>query len=678
MEQNESSWLLGVVGQVSRASQPGTSIGSVMSQLAPPAELPGSGPGGRPSPEQLAFIRRLVVYLLEGRALIQTYNAVLLVVLAIFTASHLTGVVRNRRQQARLEVASTADDSEDDRSSSSSSTLEGSASPSGSIQKPQSDIERQPLLGPRLRTKPIYRPVQLCNAWLMYQPQPIPLINRALPSNSTTTLVLAYLGLNVFYQCYHMPLDPGFLFIVADRAGLVFVANLPLLYLLAAKNQPLRRLTGYSYESLNILHRRVGELLCFEALVHGGCMIIWILWTAPGWLQERFSNFFNTWLVLLGLVALGAYELLFFTSLGSFRQRWYELFLASHVVLQIVALAALWLHQHNTRPFVGAALAIFVLDRLVWRSILKSATLKAVLTVLDDQETVLLSADWDIVGSPTSQPASWTQKLHQNNILRGWKPADHVFISVDELGLTPALQAHPFTVASAAPGEQAAVVTPESSEPPDANSARHAWFSLLIRAQTGFTSALLHHAQNHQTVNVRVDGPYGSQGPLHMLRACKTNILVAGGSGIAVIFPLAWSLATDGTNQKTSSAMAAGGRRKNNNNNRRKRNIHLLWIVHSESQRSWIPRERLDELRALGVDIALPEPTAVAGRPDVPRYVEEMTAAAAADVVAQDGEDVVGVVVSGPGGLNRSVRNACSAAVRDGRRVRLSVEKFGW
>jgi len=668
MHADPKDWLLGILGQVSRASRPGSTVDTVMADIAAGPGLPGNGgSGARPTPEQLAFLQRLVVHLLEGRSLIKTYNIVLLAVLAIFSACHFATVFRDHRKQAVLESrqcteARSRDASSPSPSSSSSSTLDGSSSPPGSIQKPSQDIERQPLLGQRPTAQPSRRRLlPRLRGWLMYQPGCIPIINRALPSNGTTLLVLAYLGLNIFYQCYHSTWDPELLFVVGDRAGLVFVANLPLLYLLAAKNQPVQRLTGYSYESLNILHRRVGEVLCFEALVHGGCIIIWVLSTAPGWLQQVFSNFFQARIVILGLIALGAYELLYFTSLGSFRQRWYELFLVSHVILQVVALAVLWFHQSNTRPYVGAALAIFVLDRLVWRLFLKSATLKADLTVLEDGETVLVSADWDILypPAPGSHARSWTRKLCQNNILRGWQPADHVFVSIPKLGRTHALQAHPFTIASAAPSAPPlpTSMSPGSDQRPP--STTHAWLNLLIRAHTGFSRDLLYHAHLHKTVNVRLDGPYGSQEVLHMLRACRSNVLVAGGSGIAVILPLAWSLAV---------STASDGKKQ-------RRRIHLIWIIHSASQRSWVPQDRLDELKQLGVELVLPEPTVAAGRPDVPRYIDELTAPS--DLWGAGAEDI-GVVVSGPDGLNRSVRNACSAAVRDGRKVRLSVEKFGW
>jgi hypothetical protein len=64
--------------------------------------------------------------------------------------------------------------------------------------------------------------------------------------------------------------------VFADRCGLVF-ANLPLLYLLAAKTQLHRLLTGYSYESLNIVHRRLGGNIVSEGSSslrrHGGNVV---------------------------------------------------------------------------------------------------------------------------------------------------------------------------------------------------------------------------------------------------------------------------------------------------------------------------------------------------------------------------------------------------------------------
>ncbi|KAI1751498.1 hypothetical protein F4782DRAFT_186656 [Xylaria castorea] len=615
-----------------------------ISQLASPFQVTTASELPLDDPEKLEYLRDLIQYILDGRTIVASYNLVLLVILFLFTISYFYQGIAQSRKRAAIEgdlasdgghaVPEAAEDGEH-AGSSSSSTLEGSLSSRTTYLKgTDADIERQPLLGfqqdlpPPDRSKP--NAFAIVRSWLMYQPRPIPFINRSLPSNATSLFVAGYYGLNVFVHLFELPFELRHFFAFADRAGYVFIVNLPLLYLLAAKNQPLKLLTGRSYEALNIYHRRVGELMCFEALVHFVSMLIWRLCLEPEWLATgSLWHYFTHPLILLGIGAFVSYELLYFTSLASFRERWYELFLASHVLLQIAALLFLWLHFSTSRPYVFASLVIFVSDRIVWRIGLKSAAVTADIEVLEDGDTVLLSANWDIP-RVEGQKALW--RSFGRSILYGWRPADHVFISIPGFGGSNALQAHPFTIASAAPSRG------------DVS----AQLDLLIRAYTGFTSELLRHAHLNSTVSVRIDGPYGSQDPLDALRASKSTILIAGGSGVAVIFPLLWDLAIERPG---------------------KRQIHFMWVIHSGSQRSWLSTDRLDKLRQAGVRITIPQPTVEVGRPDVARYISEVAKASLADI---------GAVVSGPDGLNRTVRNACAREVRSGIDIDLRVEKFGW
>ncbi len=592
-------------------------------------------------PENLAYLRELIQYILDGRTIVASYNLVLLLVLLLFALSHFYQRITDRRKWTAIErdlvagnaaaAPETAEDGDNGAESSSSSTLEGSLSSQPiHLKHLDVDTERQPLLG--VRRRPRRGVFATIRSLLMYQPGPIPVINRVLPSNGTSLFVAGYFGLNIFSHLFKLPFEAKHFFAFADRAGYVFIVNLPLLYLLAAKNQPLKLLTGRSYEALNIYHRRVGEFMCFEAFVHFAGMLIWRLFLEPEWLAtDSIWHYFTHPLILEGIGAFVSYELLYFTSLASFRERWYELFLASHVVLQIAALVFLWLHFFTSRPYVLASLVIFISDRIVWRIGMKSATVTADVEVLEDGDTVLLSANWEIPLTE-QQKAPW--RVFGRNILHGWHPADHVFISIPSLGRSNALQAHPFTIASAAPGL--------------GGMPAHAQLDLLIRTYSGFTSELLRHAQLNSTLSVRIDGPYGSQDPLNMLRASKTTVLIAGGSGIAVVFPLLWDL-----------ALVHPG----------KRQIHLMWVIHSRSQRSWVPADRLDQLRQAGVCITIPQPTVEVGRPDIANYIIEIASASLADI---------GVVVSGPNGLNRTVRNTCAREVRSGIDIDLRVEKFGW
>ncbi|POS69159.1 hypothetical protein DHEL01_v212446 [Diaporthe helianthi] len=581
--------------------------------------------GGRQiPPDQMDYLLSLIKVLLDGRNIVASYNYVLLALLAGFTALHLLEKRRcQKRWQRRMHTSLTTVDGKPKHnknvpevaSSSSSSSSYGITTPSGAAKDiAPVDLERLPLLRPnhaceQAKTGKWARAKSRVAYWMEYQPRPLPLVNRTLPSNGTSIFIVIWLGINIFFHLYQVRLlDLKYFFCFADRAGFVFIVNLPLLYLLAAKNQPIKVLTGRSYEALNIFHRRVGEWMCFEAAVHFVSMVIWrFAPIKPSWLdgEEGARAYFTHPLILLGIGAFVAYELLFFTSLGSFRQRWYEIFLASHVVLQIVALVFLYLHFHTARPYVLASLAIFLVDRVVWRLGLKTATITTDLTVLPDGETIMMSANWDRP-APTQSWFSWPR----HNITYGWKPTDHVFLTVPALGRQHALQAHPFTIASAAP------VSKGRPEIDDGQSV-HCWLNLLIRAQKGFTTDLLCYAHRHHRATVRLDGPYGSSHALEMLLAADHAILVAGGSGIAVTFPLVWALlmgeGLDEDDHKSVSALRG---------KKTRQRVRMMWIVHSDEHRYWLPSSKLDELVAAGLDLIVPPSTAVAGRPDVVGTVE--------------------------------------------------------
>jgi hypothetical protein len=513
--------------------------------------------------------RKLVEAILFSRKFVQTYNLVLFWILLVFTIWHwaekIALVRRRRRTRVRGETKADAapDPREDEGWSSSSSTVEGASTPPDAAKRKANVVdETSPLLaaGPlKRRSLGLRKAYYVLKSWLRYQPAPIPIINKTIPPNHVSLLILAFLALNVFYNFYRMPLSFQYAFVFADRCGILFSANLPLLYLLAAKNQPIKFMTGYSYESLNILHRRVGELLCFEALLHFvGMLFVWY-----GLLRHLgftlFHFLFNR-VVGLGLGAFVSYEALYFTSLGSFRQRWYEIFLASHIFFHIAGLALLFFHHPTSRLYVGISLAIFLIDRLVFRFWLKSSTHSATLSVLEDDETLLLSANWDTTERHNA--------LVPRSMRNGWKPNDHIFLTIPALHNKYIIQSHPFTIFSAAP----------SASADDAKS-QHAWFSLLIRAQadSGFTSTLLNYARSHPNTRIRLDGPYGSSHALDILSDSENAIVVAGGSGIAVAYPLLWALLCPSSDSEAAIT-------------RRNRKIKLLWVIHSDSHRSWVSR----------------------------------------------------------------------------------------
>ena len=159
------------------------------------------------------------------------------------------------------------------------------------------------------------------------------------------------------------------------------------------------------------------------------------------------------------------------------------------------------------------------------------------------------------------------------SMANGWKPNDHVFVTVPSLGSKYILQAHPFTIFSAAPSES----TTSSGNQLESS---HAFFNLLIRAQShaGFTHDLLTHALTHRTIQIRLDGPYGSSHALDILSSSKTAIVIAGGSGIAVAYPLLWALL------HTPNSIVDAEAARSSPPSSRKRKVKLLWITRKQPQ----------------------------------------------------------------------------------------------
>ncbi|KAI4268042.1 MAG: hypothetical protein LQ337_008067 [Flavoplaca oasis] len=354
------------------------------------------------------------------------------------------------------------------------------------------------------------------------------------------------------------------------------------------------------------------------------------------------ARFLLSKIILLGIGALVAYELLYFTSLGSFRQRWYELFLVLHVSLQIVALVLLWFHHRGSRPYVGVALAILLFDRLIYRMALKVNSFEASLEVTEDQGTVLLRS---LI--PLEQKQRFLKHLVCNGMVQGWRATQHVFLTVPALSRKHVIQAHPFTIASKAP---------QTGDP-------KAELNLIIRAQDGFSADLLKYARGHTSVKVRLDGPYGSQSGLCKLEQCDLSIIVAGGSGIAVALPLVWAVhASHLANDLETCPDRKSAPR-----------IVLIWVIREGTHTSWLNPSDLQDLQDGGVEVVIPPSTSENMKPDLPSLIESRVVSS-----TRKHWDKIGVVCSGPDGMNRAVRNYCAVLLASGYDIDVEVEKFGW
>jgi Ferric reductase like transmembrane component/FAD-binding domain len=615
-------------------------------------------------------LRALVEQVLFTRKFVPTYYAVLGAFVGICALKH-RWTSRARQSQGGHSRASPCHTPTSTSNASSDSTL--LASETNSVKDLDTEqtflLPKQEILGKvRNDGSSVWRYMR---SWLMFQPEPVVAITsptNSVPRNYTSLIVLLLISLNVFYLFYHVPLTIPMLFAFADRAGLCFAVNLPVLYVLSAKtNQPLQALTSWSYEGLNLFHRRLGEWMIALAALHGALMMgVWYTLLRP--LHFTLMRFLSSKVILLGILALISYTAIYVTSIGWVRRLWYETFLGLHVLFQVLALSLLFFHHPNSRPYVLVSLVIWCLDRVVCRMLVSSKRLVATLQQASDQKTTLIFCDI---------PLSPSRFGVRTSICKGWKPGQHVFISVPSLGWRHKLQAHPFTIASPAPPSQ---------------MKKGSWpLQLIIRSQDGFSKELLEYARFHQHCDVHLDGPYGSSDALEAVESADRVCFVAGGSGIAVTYPLSWAsqVADHAGGMASARTLYDNGFRRGPHDltycklDDSERFEHL-WIRQDVSSDSWISyfprlqamrlrRETLEGQEVVHLITSKFETDGIHSlRPDVGAELHNWATAGTFK------RQSLVVVVSGPEGLVRDVQNAAARLVRGGYNVDVHVEKFGW
>jgi len=80
-------------------------------------------------------------------------------------------------------------------------------------------------------------------------------------------LIATYLLLNLLFLFLHTNNDIDW---IAHHAAILVYANIPLIIGLCSKNNILSKLTGFAYESLNVLHRWSARVVIVLSFIHVG------------------------------------------------------------------------------------------------------------------------------------------------------------------------------------------------------------------------------------------------------------------------------------------------------------------------------------------------------------------------------------------------------------------------
>ncbi|KAF2473683.1 putative ferric-chelate reductase [Lindgomyces ingoldianus] len=153
---------------------------------------------------------------------------------------------------------------------------------------------------------------------------------------------------------------------ITNRVGVLSFANIPLLILYSSRNNILLKLTDWSHATFLLMHRWVAGIATIQAILHS------LLWLRMDLETHKHATESKQPYWYWGIIATLSMTILLPTSVLAIRQKMYELFLAWHVALSILAIAGCYWHiifrfqhQWGYETWIYTAMAVWGFDRVM-------------------------------------------------------------------------------------------------------------------------------------------------------------------------------------------------------------------------------------------------------------------------------------------------------------------------
>ncbi|CZT13152.1 hypothetical protein WAI453_001979 [Rhynchosporium graminicola] len=483
-----------------------------------------------------------------------------------------------------------------------------------------------------------------------------------LPSRFHSILIFMYLASNIGYTLHLSWWEANHYKVVAElrgRSGMLSVINMIPLIIFAGRNNPLIPILQISFDTYNLMHRWLGRMVIFLALIHTWCWA-YVKYKAFGWsglFRQLADDPFATW----GMVAIAAMIIIFITAFSPVRHAFYETFLDIHIIMAAFALGGTWLHCSIAHlpvvPYIQAPCILWAVERFYRLVVIFRAN--------------YTSKGWTYATVEALPGDTCRVTMHLPKKMR-ITPGCHAYLRF--LKINP-LECHPFSIAwvedQPANGHVSLPTSEKNNEItlPDKDLVTNV--SFIIGAQTGFTRKLFNKASacspRFLTLKAAMEGPYAGH---HSLDSYGHVVLVAGATGI--------------THQIGFTKHLINGF---NNGSIATRKITLIWIVREADHLEWV-RPWMDQILRLPGrrdcltiklfvtrpknprEIISPSNTVqmFPGRPNIKLLMES-------EVKEQFG--AMAVTVCGPGGLADNVREAV-LGVQELGVVDFIEESFTW
>ncbi|KEF61932.1 uncharacterized protein A1O9_03504 [Exophiala aquamarina CBS 119918] len=344
------------------------------------------------------------------------------------------------------------------------------------------------------------------------------------PPSGKLIVVLSYL-VTITVMCLYM-YDTGDQWSwedIAYRCGCIAQAQLPLIFLLAGKQNIIGCLTGMSYERLNWLHRWVARILWLTATFH---LMFWFRsWARYDYIRVKLSTDrltqtgFASWCILTAIVAF---------SFAPIRRFNYEVFVISHLVLFAGLIGSIYTHVTYGKTYIWFCVGIFFLDRTARLAVAAVANLSFLHRRSPGRHWL-----WANRATLTPLPGNITRITIDKPVLK-WSPGQHVFLSCHTV--VP-LQSHPFTIASL-PCDEKLEFLVQARRGGTKRFHRFASKSRLL-PNSGSAPSYQRVANDEPSLVghklVGMEGPYGRIRPL---RQFDSIVFLAGSTGATFTVPL--------------------------------------------------------------------------------------------------------------------------------------------
>ncbi|KAF1843051.1 uncharacterized protein K460DRAFT_378305 [Cucurbitaria berberidis CBS 394.84] len=480
-----------------------------------------------------------------------------------------------------------------------------------------------------------------------------------LPSRLQSFFLFGYFGVNIGFCVWRIDYSSFSAGAneLLSRSGVMAVMNMIPLFLLAGRNNPVIKLTGISFDTMNLIHRWFGRIVILEAIAHTVCYFANKVHT-KGWgaLQKSING---SEFIMSGFIGTVAFVFLLLQSPSPVRHSFYEVFLHGHVVGAALAVGAVFVHlkERKQQLMLYGVMAIWATERLlrfarlVMRNVGNGGT-KADIEVLPGDAlriTVRMARPWR------------------------FRPGQHAYLYMPSVGLWTN---HPFSIAWSDEEEDLNAQNNMADDKglpmnrQDILEQHKTSMSFIVRRRTGFTDKLFKKADlsaaGKLSTRVFVEGPYGGED----LSSYGTVMLWAAGIGITHQVPHVRDIVAGYANGTVAT-----------------RRLTLVWIIQSPEHLEWIrtwmtqilamPRRR--EILKILLFVTRPRSTKEIHSPSssVQMFPGRPNVQSLVDQEMQEGIGAACVSTCGTGGLADELRSAVRKRESQWN-VDFREESFSW